>query len=118
MALPKIIQKPFKYTVQHLKTLMGESEINSKVFNLRAKLQRAIQVHVLAGGSPRLAVPSVTELAEAFQCTDVDVLEALYELTQQGYDFKLSSMDRPVILSDPYAELHEYAAWYPVLKKA
>jgi hypothetical protein len=118
MALGKVIEKPYKYCIQQLKLLLGESETNSKLLDLRTRLQRAIQINVLAGGSPRLAVPSVIELADAFQCTEMDVMEALYELTQQGYDFKLSALDRPIILADPYAELHEYAVWYPVLKQA
>lgn len=119
MALGKVMRKPHRYGIEELRSLMGESsEVGSHVFDVRNRLLRVIQVHILAGRPPWLAVPSVKELAPAFHCTDMDVLEALYELTQQGYDFRLSGLDRPVILSDPYAGLYENVAVPSLLKKA
>jgi len=40
-------------------------------------------------------LPSVVKLAEFFFCSELDILDALQDLKQQGYDYRLQGLTRP-----------------------
>lgn len=44
-----------------------------------------------------LQIPSLSQLAKFFHCSQMDVYDAFQRLRRRGYDYELSGMDQPVL---------------------
>lgn len=53
------------------------------------------------GEKVTLRLPSVIDLANFYQCSVIDVFEALYALNMQYYSYQIHSLDTGIILQDP-----------------
>lgn len=51
-------------------------------------------------GSSTLMLPSVLQLAQFFNCCELDILDTLYELKQQGYQYDMPDFNGLITLRD------------------
>lgn len=79
-------------------------------FNDREDVSQQIATHLRkaleelgAGNPPSLRTPSVMHLADFCNRSILDVLDALYALKLQHYEYVMNGLDADVILHDPLA---------------
>lgn len=75
-------------------------EWDTRSAQIAAYLRRLLQVHQDATVAD-VQIPSLLELADIFDCCELDLFEALNELKQQAYRYEMNGLDCPIRLSDP-----------------
>ncbi len=53
------------------------------------------------GYPPSVQMPSVVSLAALYQCEILSLLGSLKQLHQHAYDYRMNSLDLPLVLLDP-----------------
>lgn len=78
---------------------MGEAQL-SQTDLVASRLEKLIQC-LGQGYPPSIQIPSVIDLATLYHCDILSLLASLKRLYQHAYDYRMSSLDLPLLLVDP-----------------
>jgi len=71
-----------------------------------------------AGNIPTIELPSAMELSYFYERNVLDVLDALFELKKQQYEYSMNGLDAEILLWDPInrrrREVHN--PWYTLIR--
>jgi hypothetical protein len=62
------------------------------------------------GNPPSLKIPSAMDLAFFYRCSVLDVLDGLFALKTQRYDYSMNGLDSEIILKDPISRRKQTAS--------
>lgn len=127
-ALATTYKPPFKKKAIILKTLMlvdlphfsfrGVTASNAS--QIACYLRMLVAKHQLSESPDRLVhlrIPSVLDLAGLFRCSELDILDALYELKEESYQYSLMGLDGLITLLDPHMRTpRECTCWEKLAK--
>ncbi|WP_303674224.1 hypothetical protein [Vampirovibrio chlorellavorus] len=96
-------------------SLLDCSLLNNSLRSKTASQTRPVKADVVAwrlekliqcfgrGYPPSIQIPSVIDLAALYQCEILSLLASLKRLHQNAYDYRMNSLDLPLVLLDPLA---------------
>lgn len=93
------------FSLDELQAFDRAQETSSTVLRVKNLLMRMMEMNLESGGPPCISVSSVSQLSRIFHCSPEDVLHALHEMEQQGFEYSVSGADAPVVLRDAFAHL-------------
>jgi len=106
---------------QQVLPAISTEELPNWEFNNKKEISEQIATHLklafklYAQGCPAsLRIPSAMELSVFYRYSILDVLDALFELKNQHYEYVMYGLDAEIILHDPLCRIknrHEPVLW-------
>jgi hypothetical protein len=98
--------------------LLHAPEDKSNVLMVKKYLGRMLEINISDGKASFIVTPSIYKLCQFFNCSESDVIHALYELSQQGYAYDCDGIDKPITLRDPLAQKQESLSYPNFFQRA